>query len=86
MKKLLVIADLPNPANVYKLLDLAIGRPTLPKDVLRLADNSWLIDVHKSLPFFASLVHTAQQQNVPLVVLPTDDDVIVLSPPPPPPP
>ena len=81
MKNLLVIADIgSSTVDTYNFLNRAIGTEKLPEGVLRLAANSWLIDVRKSLPFFASLVNTAQKEGVPLVVLPTDDEVIVLSP------
>src|SRR3990172_8514640 len=66
VKKLLIIADLDGSSAVHNFLNHAIDSQTLPEGVSKLAPNSWIIDAHKSLPFLASLVTTAQRDGLQL--------------------
>jgi hypothetical protein len=78
MKKLLVIADVgTSSVDPHNFLNAATGSQQIPPEVTRLAANSWLIDAHKSLSFFASLVLGAQKNGTPLAVLPIDDAELI---------
>jgi hypothetical protein len=78
MKKLLVIADVgTSSVDPYNFLNTAMGSQQLPSGVTRLAANSWLIDAHTCLQFFALLVIAAQKNDTPLAVLPIDDTELI---------
>ena len=82
MKKLLVIADVGDlSVDSHNFLNNAIGSPQIPSEVRRLAANSWLIDAHKSLSFFASLVLGAQKSGIQLAVVAIDDAELISFPP-----
>ena len=78
MKKLIVIADVgPETVDSHNFLNTAIGSQQIPSEVTRLATNSWLIDPHTSLLFFASLVLGAQKRDIRLAVVPIDDAELI---------
>jgi hypothetical protein len=81
MKKFLVIADVgTRSVDPHNFLNTAIGNQAIPSGATRLAANSWLIDAHTCLQFFASLVIAAQKNDTPLVVLPIDDGELIFFP------
>ena len=82
MKKLLVIADVGTSlVDSHNFLNSAIGSQQIPSEVKRLAANSWLIDAHKSLSFFASLVLGAQKNGTRLAVVAIEDAELISFPP-----
>lgn len=82
MKKLLVIADVGTSLiDTYNFLNAAIGSQEIPSDITRLAANSWLIDAHTSLSFFASLVLGAQKKGIRLAIAAIDDAELISFPP-----
>jgi hypothetical protein len=81
MKKLLVIIDLCGSTDLHNFLNRAIGSQEPPEDVLKLADNIWLIDFHKSLSIFASLVKAAEEYKIGLRMISVDEEDIIYFPP-----
>jgi len=79
MKNLLVIANAGESAaqNIHRA---ATDSQPLPKGVSQLAPNSWLIDAHTSLQFFARLVRDAEERKIQLAVFHIEDEAILLPP------
>lgn len=76
MKKILVIADTKDFS--LSIQNAATNGQSLPEGISLVAHNSWLIDAHTSLPFFASIVNGAAVQKVKLTVCYIDDEVITI--------
>ncbi len=75
MKQFIIII---NPATLDVLSDVVRATKNnqeIPSGVIELSDSSFLIDVHKSLPFLSSLVHNAHKRNVEFFVFSVDDTI-----------
>ena len=74
MKQIIIIFERPaDEKEWFEILEAAKHNQPIPSDVLPISNNAFLIDIHKCLPFFASLVHKAQVKNVPYYVFDVED-------------
>lgn len=76
MKKLLVIINA-NSDDVRRIRKDAMVNQELPKGVEQIFDNNFLIDTHTCLPFFVSLVNSAENRNRHVAVFSVDDESIL---------
>ena len=81
MDKIIVIINPSSEADLLNILtDLkdAEADQELPEGVQQIFGTAWLISVRKSLPFFASLVHSAFSRKIPVAVFAVDDGPLLI--------
>jgi hypothetical protein len=75
--KLLVIIHAIQSSDLSNALRNATPGQELPKGVQQIFDRTFLIDTHTCLPFFVSLVNSAEKYNLAVAVLAVDDEAVL---------
>lgn len=77
MKQVIVIINPTNDNDLHNVMKFATDSQPIPSEVLKISETIFLIDVHKSLPFFSGLVYNAHRQKVPCFVFVVEDTLLL---------
>ncbi|MBU1706118.1 hypothetical protein KKG19_05345 [Patescibacteria group bacterium] len=77
MKQIIIIMSPSNKTDLQNVIKDATDNQPIPSDVLQISDTAFLIDIHKSLPFFSGLVHNAHIRHVPCSVFAVEDTLLL---------
>jgi hypothetical protein len=77
IRKLLVVINTNVASEASSLLKLAQGDQESPEGVQQIFDNTLLIDIHKCLPLFVSLLYISSRRQFPVAVFAVDDEALL---------
>ena len=77
MKQVIVIINPTTPVDLPDMMKASTNGQPIPEGVLKISETTFLIDIHKSLPFFSGLVYNAHVRNVPCFVFAVEDTLLL---------